>query len=174
MAISITLDQYLSDNKINYQLVQHRRTNSSLDSSHSAHLPITQVSKSVILQGDAGDYLMATLPAGHRLSIKQLNQLTGENYHLISEQRLLELFPDCEQGAIPGVGEAFNIKMMVDDALLKVDPVFIEAGDHHHLLKIGQQQYLEMLADTPHGDICGSAIGMPRLAKQVNSERTLS
>lgn len=174
MAISLTLEQYLFDHRVDYTLIRHRQTHSSLDSSRSAHLPLAKLCKSVILQGSSGEYLMATLPAGHRLSIKQLNQLTGQCYHLLNEQLLPALFPDCDKGAIPGVGEAFNIKMIVDDALLNVDPVYIEAGDHCHLIKINQQQYQYMLTGIAHGDLSGQAIGMPRLADQVNIERILS
>lgn len=53
---------------------------------------------------------MAIVSAGNRLSIEKLNQL----YSLVNEQKLITMFPDCAKGAIPAVGAAYNIKMLVD------------------------------------------------------------
>lgn len=174
MAIAITFSEYLSKHNIDYELVKHRHTSSSLDTSCSAHLPTAQVAKAVVLQSNDGDYLMATLSVGHRLAIGQVNKLTGKDYHLVNERRLSELFPDCDQGAIPGIGEAYQIKMMVDDALLQAEQVYIEAGDHCHLVKIEHQQYADMLSAMPHGNICGPIIGTPKLAEHLSSEWRLS
>jgi Ala-tRNA(Pro) deacylase len=174
MAIAISFNEYLSKHDIDYELVKHRRTASSLDSSCSAHLPTAQVAKAVVLQSNEGDFLMATLSVGHRLSINRLNKLTGKEYHLINERRLRELFPDCDQGAIPGVGEAYEIKMVVDDALLNAERVYIEAGDHRHLVKIEHLQYADMLSAMPHGNISGSVIGTPKMAEHLSSEWRLS
>jgi len=174
MAIAISFNDYLSSKNINYELIQHRHTCSSLDSSCTAHLPTSEVAKAVILQSSAGDYLMATLSSGHRLSIEQVNKLMGEEYHLVNEVRLGELFPDCQQGAIPSIGEAYQIKMLVDDSLLNTKNVFIEAGDHQHLVKISHQQYIDMLSEQPHGNICGAVIGRPKMAEHLSSEWRMS
>ena len=174
MAIAISFNEYLSKHHINYELVKHRATVSALDSSCSAHLPTAQVAKAVVLQNTDGEYLMATLSVGHRLNISQLNQLTGKEYHLISEIRLRDIFTDCEQGAIPGMGLAYKIKMIVDDALLNAENVYIEAGDHRHLVKINQQQYAQLTSSMPHGDISGRVIGSPKWVEHLSSEWSLS
>ena len=170
MAISITLNEYLSQHNIDYELIKHRHTTSSLDSSSSAHLPTSQVAKAVILQSKDGEYLMATLPAGHRLSVSDVNEVMGKEYHLVNEWRLHELFPDCEQGAIPSIGEAYKMRMMIDDALLNAEQVYIEAGDHRYLVKIDQEQYAQMMSAMPHGNICGRDIGTPKFAESLSSK----
>ncbi|NQY64194.1 MAG: YbaK/EbsC family protein [Alteromonadaceae bacterium] len=174
MAISISFIDYLSKHDIDYELISHRHTTSSIDSSFTAHLPSEQVAKAIILQSNDGDYLMASLSVGHRLSISQVNELTGKQYNLVNEVRLSELFPDCEQGAIPGIGEIFKINMLVDDALLNAEQIYIEAGDHCHLVKINQRQYTNILLDIPHGNICGATIGRPKMAEHLSSEWRLS
>lgn len=170
MAIAMTLNEYLSKKNIEYELVKHRHTDASLDSSRSAHVPSAQVSKSVVLVNKDGDYIMAIVSAGNRLSIPRLNELTGKEYHLVNEQRLGELFPDCDKGAIPAMGEAYKMNMLVDDSLLAADPVYIEAGDHHHLIKLAHQQYAEITATTPHGDISGKQIGISRLSRRLRRD----
>ena len=170
MAISITLNEYLSQHNIDYELIKHRHTTSSLASSNSAHLPTSQVAKAVILQNKDGEYLMATLPANHRLSINDVNATMGKEYHLVNEWQLHELFPDCEQGAIPAVGNAYKMKMMVDDALLNAEQIYIEGGDHRYLVKIDHKQYKQMMSAMPHGNICGRDIGTPMFAESLSSK----
>jgi Ala-tRNA(Pro) deacylase len=174
MAIAITFEQFLCEKHVNYEVVTHNPTQSSYDSSCSAHLPNSQVAKAIVLETDNGEYLMATLSVAHRVSLEQVKALTGKEYHLVNEARLSDLFPDCQQGAIPAIGQAYHLDMMVDDALLNVEEVYIEAGDHEHLLKISHQQYCDMLASMPHGDICGSVIGIPRNSDVFSSEWYMS
>lgn len=166
MAIAITLNEYLSKNNIEYQLIKHRHTDSSLDSSFSAHVPSDHVSKSVVLVNKEGEYIMAIVSANNRLSIPRLNELTGKEYHLVNEQRLTELFPDCDTGAVPAIGKAYKMKMLVDDSLLASDPVYIEAGDHCHLIKMNHDQYLESIEPTRHGDISGAQIGISKSSRR--------
>ncbi|NQY87652.1 MAG: YbaK/EbsC family protein [Colwellia sp.] len=174
MAISISFNEYLSNHNIDYELVKHRFTKSSFDSSCSAHLPSAEVAKAIILQSSDGSYLMSTLSVGHKLSLAQVNQLMGKNYHLLNETQLSELFPDCEQGAIPGIGAAFAIDMLVDDGLLGKKQVYIEAGDHRHLIKVDQQQFANILANVPHGNISGEAVGYPKMVEHLSSEWRMS
>lgn len=174
MAIAISLDDYLSAHNIKYKVVRHRRTMSSLDSSCSAHVPKSQVAKAIVLQSNEGDYLMATLPVNHRLSLNRVNKLTARDYHMIEEKLLPELFPDCQHGAIPAIGVAYDINTLVDDQLLNAENVYIEAGDHRHLVRLNHRQFATMLSAEPHGDICGAVLGTPKLAEHLSSEWRLS
>lgn len=170
MAISIKLSEYLSQNSINYALIKHRRTSSSLDSSAAAHLPTTQVAKAVILQDQNNEYLMATLPSGYRLSIKSVNKKMNNKYHIVNEWQLDALFADCEHGAIPSIGLAYKMKMMIDDALFNADQVYIEAGDHQYLVKIDHEQYTEMMSLIPHDNICASILGSSDFTENSNKQ----
>ncbi|WP_448548737.1 aminoacyl-tRNA deacylase [Thalassotalea fusca] len=119
MTIAITLEEFFAREHVNYEVIKHRPTATALDSSISAKLPPEQVAKAVILEDSDGGFLMASVPAKRRVSVNQLNTLTNRHYKLLSETRLIDLFPDCKKGAIPCVGKAYNLKMMVDDELLK-------------------------------------------------------
>jgi len=174
MAISITFNEYLASHDISYEVVKHRPTTNSLDSCSSAHLPTEQVAKAVVLKDAEGEFLVASLGVGHRLSIDQVNKLTGKDYQLVNEVQLRELFPDCAQGAIPGIGEAYEFDMLVDDALLGAKQVYLEAGDHRHLVKLDHRQFSDLLASKPHGNISGAVIGTPKWAEHLSSEWTLS
>jgi Ala-tRNA(Pro) deacylase len=167
MAIAITLEEYFAGEKIHYDTIEHHRALTTLDSSRSAHLPAGKVAKAVILENEDGDYLMASLPANFHLSLTNVNQLTGKHYDLVNECKLQELFPDCSYGAIPAVGNPYKMKMLVDESLLNADTVYIESGDHEHLLKLDHQEYSQLVAQMAHGNICGANIGAPRLSERT-------
>lgn len=167
MAIAITLKEYLANEKIHYDTIKHRRALTLLDSSRSAHLPAEKVAKAVILQSEEGDYLMASLPANSRLSLTDVNELTGKHYDLVSEQKLQELFPDCSQGAVPAIGAPYKINMLIDESLLTSDTVYIESGDHKNLLKLSHLEYSNLVAQMSHGNIRGANIGAPRISERT-------
>ena len=163
MAIAITLKEYFDKSKTQYDFIKHRSTAAALDSSRAAHLPAEKVSKAVMLESENGDYLMASLPANSRLSLTEVQSITGMHYKLVSEEKLQELFPDCEIGAIPAMGEPYNLKMLVDNSLLAVEDVYIESGDHENLLKLEHHDYANLVAKMAHGNIRGSNLGAPRI-----------
>lgn len=168
MAIAITLKEYFEHENIHYDTISHRKTLTSLDSSRSAHLPADNVAKAVVLESITGDFLMASLPANSRVSLTNINNLTDKYYYLASEKKLQELFPDCAKGAIPAMGSAYNMNMIVDDSLLTAESVYIESGDHEHFLRLDHQEYCELMENTSHGDIRGRNIGAPRLSERTD------
>lgn len=167
MAIAMALKEYLANEKIHYDTVEHHRALTLLDSSRSAHLPADKVAKAVILQSEDGDYLMASLPANCHLSLSNVNKLTGKHYNLLNEQKLHDLFPDCAQGAIPAIGTPYKINMLIDESLLACDTVYIESGDHEHLLKLIDREYCNLVGQMMHGNIRGATIGAPKISERT-------
>ncbi len=155
MAIAMTLSQYLYGKRINYTSVSHRHCGTAINSASAAHVPAGQVSKAVILQSWDGDYLMAAVPANRRLLLDEVNKITGKQYQLISEYQLKDLFQDCEVGAVPAMGGAYQMEMILDESLLETENVYIEAGDHQHLLEMDHDDYSRVTKECDSGDISG-------------------
>ena len=53
---------------------------------------------------------------------------------LADEDEIGRMFPDCELGAVPPVGDPYGLPVMVDDALAVQPDIYFEAGDHLSLL----------------------------------------
>ena len=117
MAVAITLNDFFAKQHIDYEVIKHRPTETALDSSRSAKLPAAQVAKAVILEDSEGHLLMASVPATRRVSVNRINTLTNSEFKLVSESRLLELFPDCKKGAIPSVGDAYNLNITISQTM---------------------------------------------------------
>jgi len=149
MAISTTLISYLEERNVKYDLVAHKHTATAVASAREAHLPAHQVAKAVVLRDDEG-YVVSVLPANHSLEIAWVNDELNRNLELAEEKEFKALFEDCEAGAVPALGDAYGIQVIWDDELAYTADVYIEAGDHEHLIWLGRKEFKSLMSALPH------------------------
>ena len=150
MTISTRLDSYLTTHNIPYQVIEHAHSASSVGSAIMSKIPLNQIAKAVILKDHEDRKLMAVLPAKNKISLSIINENLMGSYQLLKEQEVYQMFSDCEHGAIPPVGDAFNMHMICDEVLDQLDYIYIEAGDHRKLLRISHEDYKKMAANSKH------------------------
>lgn len=152
MDMAQTVINQLNQYEIPYQTVHHPYSISSLNSAHTAHIPANQLVKSVILKDSSG-YLMALLPSDKYIFISELRSILGRNIELASEAEVSTLFQDCDLGAVPPVGNAYGMEMIVDFGLDNCSDVYIEAGNHEDLLHLSGESFNRLTANAKHADI---------------------
>ena len=152
MAIARTLTNYLQEKGIDYKLVEHAHTPTAVATAHAAGLPAHQVAKAVVLCDNDG-YVLSVLPANHSLEIGWVNEALGRTLELASEQEFANLFADCEPGAVPALGEAYGVQVIWDDELAYTADVYIEAGDHEHLIWLERRDFRKLMSSLPHSII---------------------
>ncbi len=150
MSIASTVKWFLDSHQVSYEILQHPHTSSSAETADAAYIWGDQLAKSVVLEDERG-YVMAVLPASHRVDLKKLRHQLHRNLEFASEEELGEIFSDCEIGAIPPLGAAYGIPVVYDDYLARLGSVYFEAGDHEDLVYMGGAEFLHMLAGAPHG-----------------------
>lgn len=154
MSMPARLSNYLQRSGVHYDVMSHFHSHSSLETARAAHVPSRQLAKSVVLEDDDG-CVMAVLPADARVNVGTIARLLGRSeLHLSDEQRLCELFPDCDRGAVPAVGMAWGMDTIVDESLDEIDELYIEAGDHDMLIRMSQPQFRALMHDAGHARIC--------------------
>jgi len=149
MAIAKTLINYLEDRGIDYQLVEHDHTPTAVASAHASHLPVHQIAKAVVLCDDKG-YVISVLPANHSLEIGWVNEELDRKLEMACEDEFKKLFGDCETGAVPALGEAYGLQVIWDDELAYTSDIYIEAGDHTHLIWLERRDFRKLMKDLPH------------------------
>jgi len=153
MAIAITLQEYLDKSGIEYDVLPHAHTKTSLDTAQTTHILPGQIAKSVILE-DEGGYLMAVIPASHHIELGQLSRQLERRLGLATEDELAGLFSDCDIGAIPPIGEAYHMDVVMDDNLEKCPDIYFEAGDHTDLVHVRGPAFLQLMQHARHGRFC--------------------
>ena len=149
MPIAKTLINYLEDREVPYDLVEHKHTATAVGSARASNLPAHQVAKAVVLRDDQG-FMVSVLPANHSLEIDWVNDELDRSLEMASEAEFASLFEDCEQGAVPALGEAYGIPVIWDDELQYTSDVYIEAGDHEHLIWLDRREFRKLMSDLPH------------------------
>src|SRR3546814_20580911 len=87
-----------------------------MHSALSSTVPADQVAKSVLLYTE-DVYLLAVLPANHRIMLSDLTAEFGRRPQLVEEDRRGFIFNDCDRGAIPALASGYDIPLIVDDNL---------------------------------------------------------
>ncbi|NNJ75788.1 MAG: YbaK/EbsC family protein [Anderseniella sp.] len=149
MGIALTLQEYLDDSHIAYEVTSHKKTDCSAQTAEVSHVPADQLAKGVIVKWD-DFFVLAVLPASRRLDMNRLKKVIGEPVTLASEQEVSMLFPDCKTGAVPVIGPAYKIASVVDWQLDDQDEVYFEGGDHRCLVHVNGVQFDHLMYGIPH------------------------
>lgn len=152
MTIAATLQRFLTDQAIAYDVLTHTATGSSSETAQATHISGNRIAKAVLLS-DNGGYVLAVLPASHHLRLEWVEQVMGRAMALASEAEAGRLFPDCEVGAIPPVGQAYGLDVILDDGLSGQDQVCFEGGDHRSLIRVDGDTFAKLMAPVRHGTI---------------------
>lgn len=150
MGMAISLQAFFESHPLNYSVVSHDYTESSQRTAAAAHRTGYKLAKSVLLKDDKG-YLLAVLPACHRLHLGQLHHALDRNLGLATETEVSTLFGDCALGAIPPAGVLYDLDTIVDEALLEQDDIYFEAGDHEQLIHMKRADFSKLLGDAKRG-----------------------
>jgi Ala-tRNA(Pro) deacylase len=152
MAIASTLKSYLDAHSVHFEMVEHAHTESAIDSAKSAHIPPHQMAKAVVLEDDDG-YIVSVVPSNNRLNLGWVNEELERDLKLATESALKSLFRDCATGAIPALSEAYGLKVIWDDQLKHASDIYIEAGDHEHLIHLRGEDFRQLMERLPHSVI---------------------
>lgn len=148
MPIAASVRQYLAREGVEYDTITHARTRDSSHSAQAAHVPGDRRAKCVML-GDDNGYLMAVIPSSHRLDLAALRQELNRDLGLASEREIMELFKDCEPGAVPPLGCAYGIDVVLDQSLGDMPDAYFEGGDHESLVHVSGRDFIKLMADAP-------------------------
>lgn len=152
MGIAMTLQEYLSDRHIDYDVVTHERTSSSLQTARASHIPSDCIAKGVVLTREGG-YVMAVLPASSRVQLGAIEKMLQCHVQLATEDEINSIFPDCEVGAVPAIGAAYALDCVVDENLDAQPEIYLEGGDHRSLIHLPRERFSDLMKDAPRGDI---------------------
>lgn len=151
MSISTRVAAYLDNQGIEYDTINHIHTSTAAGSATTAHVPLKSVAKAVVLEDHDSHHLMAILPADQKLSLHKLNRQMNAELHLVDEENVYQLFEDCDPGAVPAIGKAYNMNAIYDESLDQLEDIYLEAGDHETLIHLNKRQFGKLMANTKQG-----------------------
>ncbi|MGI9356523.1 MAG: aminoacyl-tRNA deacylase [Rhizobiaceae bacterium] len=153
MGIAISLQNYLLDNGIEFDSIEHRPTSSSSETAIASFVPGNKLAKGVVVKNREA-YLVTVLPSTRKADLNKIGDFLHQPVALALEEEIIPLFPDCEQGAIPPIGDAYGMLTIVDEDLDDEDDVYFEAGDHCTLVHLSAGEFRKLTQKSAHVRIC--------------------
>ncbi len=145
MAVLPKLKNFLDENQVSYTHHEHPLAYTAREVASAEHVPAREVAKTVVFLSEQG-YGMAVLPADSVVDLEQLRLDLGLNrLRLATEAELGELFPDCELGAMPPLGNLFGLPVYVDDRLAGEDLIAFNAGTHRDVIHMHFRDYQRLV-----------------------------
>jgi len=152
MAIAMKLKEYLDQEHVKYDVIDHPYSDTSMHTAQEAHVSGDKIAKAVLLHDDAG-YVLAVVPATHKVQLGKLHKDFNRYLALADENEIQDVFDDCSAGAIPPLGKAYNMDVIYDDSLNRSEDIYFEAGDHLSLVHVSRDDFKALLDKVPHGMI---------------------
>jgi len=165
MAISKKLLKLLEDNKIKYEVLEHRKVYTALDCAETQHMKPQEIVKTMVMKADT-NYFLALLPANKNTDkvklkkainvwIKKLNNLKATE----DEQALAKIFKKVAKkidfakeawmkknmlgkvGATPPFGSLVKLPVFMDSSLYKAVNLIVNAGEYTESIKLKTKSF---------------------------------
>ena len=151
MGISRTVREYLEELDVIYDIVEHPVSMTSIGIAHEAHLPAHSLAKGVLLKDENGVLSLAVIPSDRSADLERISETLGHKAELASEADVEKRFDDCDPGAVPPIGNAYALRVLLDERLAKEDEVYLEAGDHHGLVHVKGDEFRRLMGGARRG-----------------------
>lgn len=146
MSMADNVKNFLDRSGIYYSVDRHPRSYTSMHKAQIVRVSGEQIAKGVLLKDGTG-YLLAVVPAARRVRLRYLRNQLGRDLQTASEQELADIFDDCETGAVPAIGTAYDIDTVIDPLLFELHDVYFEGGDHQELVHLAGADFEELMED---------------------------
>lgn len=132
---------FLNANNIKFVSIHHSKAFTAMEIAHSAHIHGRELAKTVMIKVD-GKMAMIVLPASQQADFELLKKATGaKSVELAAEPEFVQLFPDCEIGAMPPFGNLFGMEVYVSPVLTEDEEIAFNAGFLTELIRMKYQDF---------------------------------
>ena len=153
MSMALSLKRFLSAHHVPYTLLEHPYAEGSFGTAKAANIPTSQLAKAVLFRDEDFNYTLAVVPACNKVRRYTMDQIFAQHMELADEEECVSIFNDCSEGAIPCFGQAYKINVIWDDELVKSTHLWMEAGDHQHLISIKTSDFVTLMDKAMHDHI---------------------
>ena len=129
---------YLNQHAVRYAHSTHPAVFTARQVASAEHIPAHEVAKTVVYFGDNG-FGMVVLPADSVVNFGEVLRLLGLTHELA------DLFPECELGAMPPLGNQFDMPVLVDENLAEEGVITFNAGTHRDVVHMKFSDYRDLV-----------------------------
>jgi len=147
-AIPSTIRKYLDELGAHYEVIDHPREIDAQRTAAVTHTPGGMFAKCLLVKID-GNYALVVLPADHRLDTPALAKAAmAKEAELVGEEEMERVFPDCEIGAEPPLGELYGMPVYVAAPLADAKTITFNAGTHEQAVRMPFKDFEQLALPT--------------------------
>ena len=163
MLISKPLQNFLTERKIKYEVVEHKIVYTAHDKAATLHIKPEIVGKTIAVVFDWKNYALGLIPGNKNLDKKKV--LTAFNAQhkkagkrgfkkidFAKEAWMKKNFKGVDVGATPPFGLLYNLPFFIDNSLLKQAKIIVNAGKYNLSFKISPSNLLKLNNKTIEGN----------------------
>jgi Ala-tRNA(Pro) deacylase len=144
MAIPQRIRDFLDSQNVPYETLHHSQAFTAQEVAHSLHVSGKKCVKAVVAEADR-KIVLVVMPASHRLNFQELKAALKVNQlEMLVESELVGLFPDCDLGAIPPIGNLYGIDVWVDRAVASTERIVFCAGTHEDCIRMRYSDFAKL------------------------------
>jgi Ala-tRNA(Pro) deacylase len=142
------LRDFLRARSVRFEVLLHAPAPSATHLAGSVHVPGRSVAKSVLVKA-GGAFVLAVLPATHRIDLGRLASVLGsEDLRLAEASEVEAIFADCEPGALPPFGRPYGLATVLDASLAGSAEIVFVGNTRHEGIRMKFQDYERVEAPT--------------------------
>lgn len=153
MGMATTLETYMLLAGVDYEMVHHAPSATISEAAHKAHVRSQCVAKAVVLKDKKG-FVLAVVPSEKRISLEKIEEVIDRHLELSTEIEFTSVFEDCKMGAIPPIGNAYGLNVLMDESLEQNIDIYFEAGDHENLVHVTDWDFGILMRGALTAEIC--------------------
>jgi Ala-tRNA(Pro) deacylase len=128
------LHDFLQAKQAVYTHSVHRTAYTAREVARAEHLPPAEVAKTVVVHSEIG-YAMLVVPGNQLVDFQEVRvELGWQQLRMATEHELASLFPDCELGAMPPVGQLYMLPVYLDAAMAEERTIAFNGGTHRDVI----------------------------------------
>lgn len=143
-----TLDrciQLLDMARVCYAHTRHSLAFTAREVAFAEHISAHKLAKTIVYASEQG-YGLAVVPADAIVNLRTLGTYVNDPHvRLATEQEMNELFGDCEVGAMPPLGNLFNLPVIVDSGVAEQEFIAFNAGTHRDVIHMSYGDFSNLV-----------------------------
>lgn len=137
MPIPTRISEYLDLHHISYLSCRHPPAYTAQGIAQAQHISGKRLAKVVMVVSDNKKMIMTVVPANHRVDLNKLGEILNTSWiRLATEEEFKGYFPECELGAMPPLGNIYNLDVWVDEKLGSSPNISFNAGTHAETIQM--------------------------------------
>ena len=139
-----------------FETIPHASAFTAEFTAAAAHVRGRALAKTVIVKLD-GRLAMVVVPSACRVDLERLHSACGaDQVELATEDEFRFRFPDCELGAMPPLGNLYDLPVYVCKGMAGATDIYFNGGSHSQLVRLPFDEFVQLVQPTFIEVACGA------------------